>query len=81
MISFNSLRILYIMMVSRNVTELAHVSIIIKWVQGESLERLEGLPENVIKNATLLMWTQRHRCPVHLRKLVSGIDCKIGPWC
>jgi len=43
------------MMVSRNVTELAHVSIIIKWVQGESLERLEGLPENVIKNATLLM--------------------------
>jgi len=49
MISFNSLRILYIMIVFRKVTELTHVSVILKWVQRESLERLEGLPENLIK--------------------------------
>jgi hypothetical protein len=38
----------YIMMVSREITELTHVSVIMKWVQRESLERLEGLPENLI---------------------------------
>ena len=37
------------MMVSRNISELTHASVIIKWAQRESLERLEGLPENLIK--------------------------------
>ena len=36
------------MMVSRNVTELTYVSVMIKWIHRESLERLEGLPENLI---------------------------------
>ena len=36
-------------MVSREVTELTHVIVITKWVQRESPECLEGLPENLIK--------------------------------
>ena len=46
------------MMVSREVTELTHVSVIIKWVQRESPERLEGMLGNLIKKLLyVLMWT------------------------
>jgi hypothetical protein len=37
------------MMVITEVTGLTHVKVMLKWVQTESLQRLEGLPENLIK--------------------------------
>jgi hypothetical protein len=59
-------------MVITEVTELTHVNVTIKWAQRESLQRLEGLPENRIK--------MLHYCNANAASQMSSLFKKIGKW-
>ena len=67
------------MMVSKEVTELTHTSVIIKWVKRESLERLEGLSENLIRMLAINVNAASKKSSRY--KKISGRDRKISPWC